>query len=326
MSAVTNEAPGVPILTISQGKGMLQGGKDYEIVTSIDEELSLRKLRAKVNGRAGIKDKHPPNRFSILAELCYHPKSIEVTRKDLDSGVLADYFAKVYADDDRCWDGYDYRRYHVLVACAMTLGCTIPNDVMQLMHTMQNPVYLKAMRERQSDWALPRLANQQLRKALAVYKAGTPYDFGNTTMLEASMAKMGLGTTTVKELGSRKVVELKLKSGQVIPHMVGPPADEEIGLKTIYANHLCAECGAASKDGGQELDRCASCKDRKYCNKGCQKRHWKMHKIICTRPADQMAKFLASIQPIDFGGKQAVGAAGMGGSAGMAGGPVMMMS
>ena len=300
---------------------MLQGGKDYEIVRVIDEALGLRELRAKVNGAAGIKTKYPPNRFSVQAEHCYHPKSIEVVRKYLDSGVLAEYFNELYHKTDRCWDGHDYRRYHVLVACAMTLGCTIPDRVMNEMYGMQSPVYIKAIKTRSPEWVLPRLATIQIRQALASCTAGVPYDFGNKTMLEATTGSMFPGETTLKNVGSQKIIETKTKTGMVIPQFIGPPTDDEIGLKPIYANHLCGGCGKTQKEDGKDLEWCARCKDRKYCSKGCQKKHWKVHKIICTRAAEQMAAFMQSIQPLDFGDGP-----GVGGMMANSDSPVMFMS
>jgi hypothetical protein len=284
---------------------MLQAGVDYEIVRTIDEALGLRELRAKVNGRASITAKYPPNRFSIQAELCYNSNSIEVMRKYLDSGVLSDYAFEYFEKGDRCWAGEDYRRYVVLIACAMTLGCHLPDRFRETMGTMQHPAYLKLIKQQSPQWALKPLANVQLKEALANYVDGEPYDFGNTTMLEASISSMFPGTTTVRDIDHRKVVEIKQKSGKVIPYCVGPPSDDEVGLRSVYPNHLCATCGATKKDGKGELLVCGRCRDRKYCSKECQKRHWKMHKVICTKPADQMEKFMQSIQPLDFGGGEA---------------------
>ena len=281
---------------------MLQTDKDYKIISTLDEELGMRELRAKVNGKAGIKAEYAPNRFSIHRELCYHAKSVEVVRKYLDSGVLSEYVFEYFEKGDRCWAGEDYRRYHVLVACVMTLGCTLPERMREKMDKMQNPAYIKVVKEKQSGWALKPLANIQLKKALAEYEDGKPYDFGNTTMLEASMTRMFPGKATTKEIGHRKLIEITQKNGKVIPQIVGPPADDEIGLKHLYPNHVCATCGASEKKDGGELLACGRCQDRKYCSKECQKRHWKMHKIICMRPADQMAKFMQSIEPIGFGG------------------------
>lgn len=280
---------------------MLQAFKDYEIICALDEELGMRELRAKVNDKAGIKAKYAPNRFSIHRELCYHAKSVEVVRKYLDSGVLSEYVFEYFKKGDRCWTGEDYRRYHVLVACAMTLGCILPESIREEMDGMQNPAYVKIIRREQPEWALKPLANNQLKKALAEYEDGEPYDFGNKTMLEVSMGRMFHGTTTVKDVGGHKIIEITQKNGEVIPQITGPPDDEELCLDTVYPNHLCATCGASEKrDGGGELLACARCHDRKYCRKECQKRHWKMHKIICSRPADQMAKFMESIVPIEF--------------------------
>lgn len=39
----------------------------------------------------------------------------------------------------------------------------------------------------------------------------------------------------------------------------------------------CAHCNTAATD----LRRCSHCKKASYCNKDCQKAHWKKHKPIC---------------------------------------------
>lgn len=43
----------------------------------------------------------------------------------------------------------------------------------------------------------------------------------------------------------------------------------------------CAQCAAPGKPS---LQACSVCKKVKYCSGGCQKRHWKIHKLYC-RPA-----------------------------------------
>ncbi len=62
---------------------------------------------------------------------------------------------------------------------------------------------------------------------------------------------------------------------------------------------VCAECGRASKIGGGSLDACNGCKERQYCSKACQKKHWRDHKVICRYPAEKMKEFMDSI-PLDF--------------------------
>jgi len=41
----------------------------------------------------------------------------------------------------------------------------------------------------------------------------------------------------------------------------------------------CAQCNTAAAD----LKRCGHCKYVFYCNKACQKAHWKQHKHLCSQ-------------------------------------------
>ena len=289
---------------MAQGDGILQSSKEFEIIAQLDEALGMRELRAKVVSKAGFKAKkwdHFPCRFSINRDLCYHPKSIEVVRAYMDSGVLSDHIYDYFEKGDRCWGDDDVQRYIILVACAMTVGCTIPERVLEKMESMQSPAFVKDLKQTDPSCALKPLANAQLKKALAEYQADKPYDFGNTTMLEASYLHMFPGTTKVKNVDNLKLVEITEKDGRLIGSYIEPPTDEDIYLKPVYHYQLCAKCGKAEKKAGGELLACGGCHERKYCSKECQKSHWKMHKIICARPADQMAKFMASIEPLDFG-------------------------
>lgn len=43
----------------------------------------------------------------------------------------------------------------------------------------------------------------------------------------------------------------------------------------------CANCGKTSAD----LKRCAKCRSEYYCNRDCQKAHWKAHKRVCASRA-----------------------------------------
>jgi len=40
----------------------------------------------------------------------------------------------------------------------------------------------------------------------------------------------------------------------------------------------CASCTRIPEDGGW---RCGGCKEVTYCGAGCQRRHWKRHRIVC---------------------------------------------
>lgn len=296
---------------------MLQAMRDYHYVHAFDEAFGLRELRAKVNAKAGIKGQHPPNRLSIWAEQNYGIKSVEVVRKYLDTGVLLDHLNDKFWNGDRCWGGDDYYRFNVLAACVMTLGCTLPSEMRDCLEKQQHPKYQQLIK--QSEFRLKPLARAQMKKAVATYKDGEPYDFGNSpTFLEASINMMFPGKTRITALGNSKLVEVTQTNGKVIPQIVGPPSDDEVGLKTVHANHLCAYCGAENRrdirDGKNEaLLHCGRCQDRKYCSKECQKKQWKQHKVICMRPLEQMKKFMDSI-PLDLadeGDKLSTGMGGM---------------
>jgi TPR repeat protein len=45
----------------------------------------------------------------------------------------------------------------------------------------------------------------------------------------------------------------------------------------------CGGCGRVKKDGEGSLSLCKGCRCIYYCNRECQKAHWKEHKAICKR-------------------------------------------
>jgi len=53
-------------------------------------------------------------------------------------------------------------------------------------------------------------------------------------------------------------------------------------FETIHIAVLCAKCHACGATKNPELLlRCASCKQVTYCNRACQRAHWKSHKLHC---------------------------------------------
>ncbi|KKY26387.1 putative mynd domain [Diplodia seriata] len=48
----------------------------------------------------------------------------------------------------------------------------------------------------------------------------------------------------------------------------------------------CSSCGKPS----QNLKRCAKCHSEQYCNRDCQKAHWKTHKKVCAAAAAAAAE------------------------------------
>ena len=43
----------------------------------------------------------------------------------------------------------------------------------------------------------------------------------------------------------------------------------------------CAKCNRTEAADGTELRACRRCKKVKYCSRGCQRAHWKLHRIVC---------------------------------------------
>ena len=267
---------------------------------AFDAAFGLRELRAKVNGKAGVRSKNPPNRFSTNTEFCYGSRSVEIVRKFLDSGVLTQCLEDDFFKNDRFWNGEDGYRFNVLAACAMSLGCTLPKNMKDCLVKMQYPAYQSLANKRQPRAALKPKAMVQMKTAVATYEDGKPYNYGNKTFLEFMQTSMFPGKASpLIDVGSSKLIKMTQANGMVIPQLIGPRSDEELGLTPIYPNHVCAACGSKEGQGGAELSVCARCIDRKFCGKACQKQHWKAHKIICTRPAEQMKAFMDSI-PLDF--------------------------
>ena len=54
------------------------------------------------------------------------------------------------------------------------------------------------------------------------------------------------------------------------------PASSTLGV--LVTAPVCAYCGAAS----ERLRTCSSCLDASYCGIPCQRKHWRLHRDVCT--------------------------------------------
>jgi hypothetical protein len=57
----------------------------------------------------------------------------------------------------------------------------------------------------------------------------------------------------------------------------------ELGMKIARVTTECQFCGEKPGDAAIKLLRCGRCKGVAYCYSGCQKAHWKIHKIECVK-------------------------------------------
>ncbi|KAF2105335.1 hypothetical protein BDV96DRAFT_377107 [Lophiotrema nucula] len=265
------------------GNGILMSRAEYLTAMDFDEAFGLRELRHKLSASIGDTNDAVVSRYSINAEFCYGRNSIEIVRRYLDTGVLEKHYEKHY-NNGSCWTKNEGFEFTVLVACVMSLGCKLPETMRSRLQKMQHPAYRNLVLQKHPNSSLAKmkpLAQKQLEQALENYRDGYPYSYGNAPFLEI-MSLRNFKPTSAKIRLSRdiKVIELTMPNGVVIPNFVGPPGDEEVGLKPVHPYHVCATCRAGEK-AGSKLLVCGGCKDRKYCSKDCQKKHWKTHKAFC---------------------------------------------
>ena len=257
-----------------------------------------------------------PN-YSIYAHFC---ADVDEVRKHLDSGVLAAMLAdkeeRMLAPDASEEDSADRSRtafagaglagpgyeFVFLSACAMSLGCSIPEH------------YMNVMRKVYMCVGLMEDAVKQMDKALKKYKNGKPYDFRSLDLNQA-MKRANLHGQP-NQMG---VVGMNTAGPGTM--FYSPPKGPTAGLDELkvnfaenrYGHDACSGCGSKEGTDGTTLLDCGGCHKRKYCSTACQKKHWKAaHKKFCktaskgdgekTKPKDGSKE---NVKPKD-GGKENV--------------------
>jgi hypothetical protein len=158
-------------------------------------------------------------------------------REHLDDGILMRMISDLRDEGKR-------NALCLLVACAMQLGCNIPDECRQeLVQT-----YKKCR--------LPPVGEARFAKALGEYRNGIPYPFNSK------------GLTLTAETGNPFYKESEI-TWMTLEEV---PAGEEITQKNttierVYADFnqpidVCGNCGAGQCDDGSKLKRCAGCKER----------------------------------------------------------------
>lgn len=90
---------------------------------------------------------------------------------------------------------------------------------------------------------------------------------------------------SVDELSVLETLTVVLDGTGVKASYYSPPSDEEATLHDATNPHMpngCAVCGVHLQPDGTKLFRCSRCKSVQYCSKEHQKKHWKLHKMMCT--------------------------------------------
>ncbi|KAI0145767.1 hypothetical protein F4776DRAFT_374560 [Hypoxylon sp. NC0597] len=58
----------------------------------------------------------------------------------------------------------------------------------------------------------------------------------------------------------------------------------QAGVPRNFQEPSCFHCGKIQADLGKAPSACGGCKEAWYCDRDCQKAHWKQHKPSCTDP------------------------------------------
>jgi hypothetical protein len=271
-------------------QGLFQNDNDLDTVGELGHAMGLGKLEKEMRAAAKASGKSDKEVNSI--HLCIyggpppdggsHP---DVVRRHLDSGVLANFIKVKEARMMKIPDGsreqvmeFMFRdpcyEYVLLGACAMSLGCQLPQSFLDMLKLVYTEFY-----------TMPD-ALKQMRKALfgpGGFKNGEPYDFKSKNLFETANSKPA---KPVDKSGGKGFDLMNVfPPGGPFSTVVGNSAESAI-LKELrdkmHNPDVCAGCSGTHGEDGGALLQCSKCKDRKYCSVVCQKKHWKIHKKLCT--------------------------------------------
>ncbi|KAF2105443.1 hypothetical protein BDV96DRAFT_678206, partial [Lophiotrema nucula] len=259
--------------------GLFQSDHDLDIMGDLSDEAGCNQLEKDAKIKTGgttseseAGDEDDRIYYCIHGGYCSDP---ELVRKHLDSGVLEKLIkekeAKLLAiPDPKKYEWHDPCYVYVLLgACTMTLGCQLPDS------------YISMLKKVYREGGLMPDAQKQMHKALfgpAGYQNGVPYDFRSKSLVETA------NSTTGQPNSSGFIGMNVIGPGGFFNTGMGDSTTSEI-IKELRSKHdkpgACGNCGIENGQDGRALLNCSRCKNRKYCSKECQKKHWKVHKKVC---------------------------------------------
>ncbi|KAF1365098.1 hypothetical protein EJ07DRAFT_161210 [Lizonia empirigonia] len=266
------------------GYGLFQSDHDFDIVCELGDEMGLTKLEEEMQAAAEVAGKTGSDVYDIYLSIHGGGSHPDVVRKHLDSSVLANCIkakeAKMLSIPDGSQDQQLEYMFHdpcysyvLLGACAMTLGCHLPDS------------YIAMLRIVYTEGGLMPGALKQMHRALfgpEGFKNGQPYDFESKSLIETanSMDDDSEGKSNGRGFKMMNV----MSPGGIFNTGMGNSTDsivmKELRSK-LHSPDECAACSTRNGHGPTALLQCAKCKDRKYCSSECQKKHWKIHKKVC---------------------------------------------
>jgi hypothetical protein len=167
----------------------------------------------------------------------------------------------------------------LLGACAMSLGCKLRPRIRQLLKKHFPRV------------ELPPEADEQIEMALIgpkLYKSGEPYHFDSPGLIETMMSASKDKNRKPNAMGGFGMnVPVGGLFGVPKRQSARKPEDVKLVGKGAYGADRCAGCGDKAGEAGSALRACGGCKTTMYCGKECRKQHWKLHKDVCVKKADE---------------------------------------
>lgn len=258
-----------------------------DTVSELGHEMGLSKLQEDMEAAAKAEGKNEEEVRKIYLDIYGGGSYPEVVRKHLDSGALATcietWETKMLTVPNGSKDQqleYLFRDpvycYVLLGACAMTLGCRLPDSFLDMLKIVYT----------ESGFLAPAL--KQLHKALfgpKGFKNGVPYNFESKSLVETANS-MSDDDEPPNASGFRMMNVMGGPGSMFGPQ--GTNSFKSVIMKElrskIHKPGLCGECSASQGEVGHALLQCARCKDRRYCSSECQKKHWNIHKKLC-KPA-----------------------------------------
>jgi hypothetical protein len=262
---------------------LFQSDHDFDLVSGLNHKAGLTTLERQAQTTALAAGKEGQDvdciYYTIYGGSCSDPVWI---RQHRDSGVLNTLIAEKETkmittpttDQELEFHIRDPCYVYVLLgACAMTLGCQLPD------------LYIAMLKKVYTEGGLRPDAPKQMEKALFGpdgYTNGTPYDLESKDLLQIAnsmnhkegSAAQPHGRVWHERHGSRGIFNTDMGSS-FTSKIIG-----ELRWKHNSPD-TCASCNAKSGPDGKSLLMCSKCKDRKYCSKECQMVHWKVHKKLC---------------------------------------------
>ncbi|KAF2875805.1 hypothetical protein BDV95DRAFT_626225 [Massariosphaeria phaeospora] len=254
------------------GHGLFQSDHDFEIVSELTHDAGLDRIAEDANAKAKAANPKNEDDRGVYYSIYGGGDDREFVRKHLDSGALEYMIAEKEANmlappkrfelPDLCYV------YVLLGACAMTLGCQLPDE------------YIGMLKKVYREGGLMPEAQEQMRKALFgpdKYKNGVPYDFESKDLIETA------NSNPDPQPNAGGFFLMNVMGPGPFSGMPNSTTSDVIKELRDQRNNpdACGGCGQKPDKADMKLLLCSRCKGRKYCGVECQKSHWKVHKKVC---------------------------------------------